>query len=294
MSLKLSTTKSNPHYGALLTLQASGYTLEKAVKFVENGNEVGINVHGVQLHNDASIARFYARNAPLKQSDTLLGKNAFEQAQIEVVVGLAEQAIEYGGKDTKELLELAKAKLAKNGKWLYGKQSSIADFVLFSVLTADTKLNLDGILSEFVERVKCEAKLAPAHSFVGKFQPIPTSTTANTSNKASCLSLALFSLFCCVQPLSFLPLRLNSGAVAMDMDQLKQILAAQQQQHQEAMAQQQQTMAQMNALSQAALLSSSATRQTLAVLLDAFQLPPMLKSAAALPISACATLDAGG
>uniref|UniRef100_A0A915DG19 Uncharacterized protein n=1 Tax=Ditylenchus dipsaci TaxID=166011 RepID=A0A915DG19_9BILA len=56
----------------------------KAVKFVENGNEVGINVHGVQLHNDASIARFYARNAPLKQSDTLLGKNAFEQAQIEV------------------------------------------------------------------------------------------------------------------------------------------------------------------------------------------------------------------
>uniref|UniRef100_A0A915DEY2 glutamate--tRNA ligase n=1 Tax=Ditylenchus dipsaci TaxID=166011 RepID=A0A915DEY2_9BILA len=50
-----------------------------------------------------------------------------------------------------------------------------------SVLTADTKLNLDGILSEFVERVKCEAKLAPAHSFVGKFQPIPTSTTANTS-----------------------------------------------------------------------------------------------------------------
>uniref|UniRef100_A0A915CM05 Uncharacterized protein n=1 Tax=Ditylenchus dipsaci TaxID=166011 RepID=A0A915CM05_9BILA len=50
-----------------------------------------------------------------------------------------------------------------------------------------------------------------------------------------------------------------------------------------------------NALSsRAALLSSPATRETLAVLLDAFQLPPMLKSAVALPISSCAALDASG
>uniref|UniRef100_A0A915DJN6 Uncharacterized protein n=1 Tax=Ditylenchus dipsaci TaxID=166011 RepID=A0A915DJN6_9BILA len=55
----------------------------------------------------------------------------------------------------------------------------------------------------------------------------------------------------------------------MDMDQLKQILAAQQQQHQEAMAQQQQTMAQQ--------------QQAIAQM-----------SAAALPVNSCAALDAGG
>ncbi|MFH4975036.1 hypothetical protein AB6A40_001745 [Gnathostoma spinigerum] len=157
-------SKQNPAYGTLLTLAAGGYDVEKSVELVENGNNE-LRLEGMKIINDASIARFVARNTP--NAEDLIGKNISEQAQVDTWVTAVEQIIEFGD-DAKNLLKGAEKRL-KSSSYLCSDHLTIADILLWTVIAKDEKLHNQKPFASLFKRFLNKPEFSTAHRFVGLF-----------------------------------------------------------------------------------------------------------------------------
>ncbi|CAJ0574284.1 unnamed protein product, partial [Mesorhabditis spiculigera] len=172
----ISACKAELPYCSLLTLNAAGFKCGNSLSVTEDGG-LELNLDGVILDNDVTIARFIAQSSG--KSD-LFGKDLFEQAKIDEVLVAAEKA--WAGQSCpKEVF--ANVQFSKDGT-LFEKRRTVADFALFALLAAKEELKKS--FSALFQAVIADPRLFEAHTMVGRFEvqkPKPSNDGAKPKEK---------------------------------------------------------------------------------------------------------------
>uniref|UniRef100_A0A8R1ENI6 glutamate--tRNA ligase n=1 Tax=Caenorhabditis japonica TaxID=281687 RepID=A0A8R1ENI6_CAEJA len=171
--LVLKADRKQAPYASLLALAASGFSLEKSVKF-EDGQKLALNLDGELISNDVQIARIISQSTAA--AERLLGSTPVEFAVVDDLVNIVADAVD---KNVFAIL-LEKEFPAK----ILDNSLTVADFAIFSV--AHNNAELKTKFSAIIDRVLKEPTLAAAHNLVGIYKvaaPVAASSAASGAPK---------------------------------------------------------------------------------------------------------------
>ncbi|CAI2301825.1 unnamed protein product [Caenorhabditis sp. 36 PRJEB53466] len=151
--LVLKADRKLPPYASLLSLAASGFSLEKSVKFAD-GQSLELNLDGEKVTNDIEISRIIAQST---HAERLLGASLEEFAFIDNLLNIVAGAVQ----NPSVLLD--KEFPAKTLDHV-----TAVDFAIFSL--AHNNAELKKKFSAIVDRVLREPTVAAAHNLVGLYK----------------------------------------------------------------------------------------------------------------------------
>ncbi|CAI4227562.1 unnamed protein product [Auanema sp. JU1783] len=159
-SFSISGNKEQPPYATLLAIGYSGFNLN-SVK-LDSSLSTELNLDGIKIQNDFTIARFVAQSNTLKSQ--LLGRNSFQKIQVDDVISAC-QEVTLGKRSVAELFK--GLKFSKDGT-LFDGQLTVADIALWTLISSSEALQKEH--SALFNKLLAEPSLAEAHKMVGKFE----------------------------------------------------------------------------------------------------------------------------